>query len=390
MGSVRSIWLRTVRDPRAAEAIFRHSAFMDRAPLELAMSARFFAPFRHQEIACGEQFERRARFSRAAMAGVPTTDAAQTAHAAFDRLASQGEVSSLLDTVRGIVASALCELTLGEAGDAALARAFVRDLDDGIKLRARRDFALRRAFARSIRPALAHPDQWREGTLLGAAREEGSALSIDERVDHVASVFLGTGSIQIADVVTHAVVLEAHGFGGELREKSAEWLVSEAIRRFPVNASVTRVARDDAEVDGRRFPRGTGIHYVPPAIGERSDASGSARPDSGTDARLGFGVGARACPARRFSLAVATALVARFLELGVSIEPGYQHRRSLAATIRARLGLGPRPRPTPLRTRLAEGVAYGIRCAATYPPALLDALRSTRSAADGRSLTHAP
>jgi hypothetical protein len=181
------------------------------------------------------------------------------------------------------------------------------------------------------------------------------------------------------------VLLHAHGLGGQARAKSAEWLVVEAIRRYPVNASVTRVARSDAEVDGRRFPRGTAIHYVPPVLGEAADALGDTRLEAGTDPRLGFGAGVRACPARRLSLVVATALVARFLARGVSVEPGYEHRRSLAASVRVRLGPGPRPRTTPLRTRLAEGVAYGIRCAATYPPALLDALRSSRAASDGPS-----
>jgi hypothetical protein len=349
------------------------------------MSARFFAPFRHQEIAQGEEFERRARFSRAALAGVRPSDAERTIAAAFERLAPMGEVSSLLDTVRGIVASALCELTLGDAGDAAMTRAFVRDLDDGIKLRARRNVALRRAFAASLRPLLASPGEWREGTLLGAAREEGLALPIGERIDHVAAVFLGTGSIQIADVVTHAALLHAHGLGGPVQSKSAEWLVVESIRRYPVNASVTRVARSDAEVDGLHIPRGTAIHYVPPVLGEASNAPGSTALDAGTDARLGFGAGVRACPARRLSLVVANVLVARLLARGVSVEPGYEHRRSLAASIRARFGPGPRPRTTPLRTRLAEGVAYGIRCAATYPPALFDALRSARTASDGPS-----
>ncbi len=367
--SVRGWWMRTTRDASLADALFRHPAFADRAPLEVALTRTFFAPFVHQEALSGPRFVRRSAWSRAALGGLPEAHVAAVGKAACERELRSGLVPSLLAAVRRPVVRATVGLTLGTDALFDVALEAVVDIDGGIKLTGRRHLELREELGRALSEVLRDPACWKGPSLLTEARAQALELSVEERVHHVASVFLATGSIQVSDVVTHALVLLAQEPSKFSLFTDCE-LVWEAIRRYPVNASVTRVASAPVVVRGRSFREGEAIHYVPsvelssvdPAIGDDRSSNG-----------WSFGVGPRACPARRFALALASEVLGAFRALGVQLEPGYEHRRSLARPVRARLGPGPVPSAPPRASRIVDRASYLLNAAETYPRAFVHA-----------------
>lgn len=362
--ALRQLWIRRIDARPLAEAVLRHPSFRDRAPAEKALARIFFAPFEHQEVVTGERFAARARLSRAALA-LPPARVAAAVDRAFTLRARDGCFDSLIAEVRRVVTCATILLTFGEAaigpgGLEPIALAAVEDFDRAVKLIAPGDLRVRRRLADALRPRLADPRTFAADTTLGLGRAEAAALSLEERVDHVASVFLGTGIIQLTDVVTHALVALAQH--PSPADEAA--VVAEILRAFPVNSSITRLAAEAAVVAGRRFARGEAITVVPARLDDRPFD-----PDGGEVDAFRFGTGPRACPARRLSLAATERLLGRYRARGVAVEPGYRHRRSLAVPVRARVGPGAPPARRAAFARAGTWLRYGATAAITYPRA---------------------
>ncbi|NUO52746.1 MAG: hypothetical protein HOV80_28205 [Polyangiaceae bacterium] len=375
--AIRQVWMRRIDDTSAIDAVLRSPAFRDRAVLEKALSTRFFAPFLHQEVVTGARFEARARWSRAALANIPLDRVTRAGQTACDAAIAPGMVESLLDVVRETVARATCELVLGERGDPDLVARAVADIDRGIKMVGRASMPLRHELGRMLERELAEPDGWSGITYLTSAREEASALPLEERVDHVASVFLATGTIQVSDVVTHALIALAQH--PETATAGDEAVLHETIRAYPVNSSITRVASDTVTVAGLGFSRGEPVTVVPERLAAASGFDPSRTDGAG---HWAFGTGPRACPARRVALALAHVILGRYRAAGVRIEPGYPHKRSLALPVRATIGEGPAPAPTGHFKRLGGLARYVATSIESYPaafvigwPELLRALR---------------
>jgi hypothetical protein len=366
--ALRQVWMRRLDDPRLIDAVLRHPAFVDRAPLERALSARFFAPFCHQEVTRGARFETRARWSRAIFAAVGLERVRDAAIRAFDAHAPTGESESLLDSVRACVARATTELTFGDLSLEPLVQRAVRDIDRSIKMIGRADLTVRRALRDALEPVLDCTDAWPEATSLGAARAEARCLPLSERVDHVGAVLLATGVIQVSDTVTHALIALAQHPAAAAASDDA--LVAEVVRAFPVNASITRAAGVDVTIEGARFQRGEAVTIVPR---RRARALGF-DPSRAAAGSWSFGAGARACPARRVAATLAATLLGRYRALGVQVEPGYRHERSLALAVRASFGDSPAPARTPPARRAVERARYLAICAESYPRAFLAGL----------------
>ncbi len=367
--ALRQVWMHRIDDVSSIDAILRHPAFRDRAVLERALSQRFFAPFSHQEVLRGDAFEARARWSRAALAGVGVDRVRAAGQAAAAREVQPGEIESLLDHVRRTVSRATVDLVVGGDGIVDVVDAAVSDIDRGIKMIARANDERRHALSLSLEPIVAQPDAWPDDTYLGASREEARSFSVAERVDHVAAVFFATGVIQVSDVVTHALIALAQS--PERCDASDEAVVAEVIRLYPVNSSITRRPGIDVAVGGRLYRRGEPITVVPARL-ERTAAFDPGR-EQGPPA-WSFGVGPRACPARRVATTLAATVLGGYRRAGVQIEPGYRHQRSLAASIRARIGPGDAPATT---ARLRRALAFGrfaAVCAESYPAAFLRGL----------------
>jgi hypothetical protein len=363
----RQLWMRRLDDPDEVEALLRHPALRDRAPLENALSRAFFAPFAHQEVVTGARFEARAAWSRAALAAMPLETAVASAARAFERHARPGLYPCLLSQVRRVAASAAAELALGDLEHEPLAVAVAANFDECIKMVGRRDAALRRRLRNALRVKLAEPTRWRGASYLTLAREQALALPLDERVDHLASVFLGTGAIQVSDVVTHALIALEQSPAARAAADAA--IIEETIRLYPVNASVTRLVTAEVTHAGRTHRRGDAVTVIPAALNR-----GASDPLDAAQYTFGFGVGARACPARRVALALSEELLRRFRALGVRVAPGYRHRRSLAQPLAARLGAGAAPPPAAWWSRARGWARYGRAIAASYPSAFIAAL----------------
>jgi cytochrome P450 len=368
---LRQLWMTRLHDPEEIDALLRHPALRDRAPLENALSRVFFAPFVHQEVVAGERFEARSAWSRAALAAMPVAHALEVAGRAFERHARPGSHASLLDEVRRVSASAALELAAGSTELDDLVLPAVKNFDECIKMMGARDAALRRRLRNALRVFLGDPSRWRGTSYLTLAREQALALPLDDRVDHFVSVFLGTGAIQISDVVTHALVALAQHPAARAAEDAR--VVAETIRVYPVNASLTRLVSDDVSHRGKRLRRGDAVTVYPEEVNRRrGEAFDPWRAED--HHHFTFGMGPRACPARRVSLALCEALLARYRALGVRIEPGYHHRRSLAQPVAACIAEGVVPAPAGWGARARAWTRYGRACAASYPSAFLVAL----------------
>jgi cytochrome P450 len=287
----------------------------------------------------------------------------------------------LLAEVRRVVASATTRIALGddELEDEVLS--VVANFDGAIKMIARPDPALRRRFGDLLRERLADPDSWRGPSYLTVARQAALALPLEERVDHMAGVFLGTGVIQVTDVVTHALIALAQH--PEAADVSDAALVQETLRMFPVNASFTRLVAADASIGGDTFRRGEAVTVVPARVNRRL-RSRFEPGRNGDGYAFTFGVGVRGCPARRVALLMAETLVGRYRALGVTPEPGYRHRRSLAQAARVLIGPGVPPAPTPRWDRAKSWARYVRCCSASYPRAFALALPEIAAIAYGR------
>lgn len=359
--------MRRLDDERLIEAVLRDPAFVDRAPLERALSARFFAPFSHQEVVHGARFEARSRWSRAVLAQVPPARAVEAAARAFAAYSPRA-TDSLLETVRACVAQATTALVLGDTALLPTVLTAVRDIDRAIKMIGRADLCAREPLRAALTELLARPGDWPRGSYLELRREQALALPLSERVDHVAAVFLATGIIQVSDTVTHALLaLDQHP---EARGAGDEAVITATVRSFPVNASMTRSAAQDVTVEGHRFRRGEAISIVPArlALARRFDVSDASR------SALAFGAGARGCPASRVASALAAALLGHYRAVGVRLEPDYRHRRSLALAVRASFGDAPPPARTPSARRARELARYAVICAESYPAAFFSAM----------------
>jgi len=361
----RQLLMRPVDDPEIVDVLLRHASFRDRAVLEKALSGSFFAPFVHQEMVNGARFEARSRWSRAALANLPLDHVRESAARASDSEIRSGTFDSLLDEVRRTVAHATLLIALGKRELVEITQAAVADIDRSIKMVGRRSMPLRTALAAALARELAAPEAWAEKSYLGVSRSEALALPLRERVDHMASVFLGTGTIQVSDTVTHALIALAQHPGAAAAGDEA--VVLETLRRFPVNASITRQATGDVSVLGQQFRAGEPITVWP----ERLGGAAAFDPLTPHDQVWSFGVGPRACPARKLSLALATAILGRYRALGVTIEARYPHRRSLAFDVRATIGPGAPPMKTPRSARLYTWARYAVVCAESYPRAFI-------------------
>ena len=356
--------MRRIDGPDVIAAALRHPSLQDRAAVETALSRHFFAPFRHQEVAEGEAFERRAAMSRAALS---LDEDVIVAHGerAVSRIGA-GEVDDLLDEVRRTVTRAMVLVTLGDLELETVVLAAVTDFDRAIKMVGTPDMPTRYALADRLRSRLS--ERAPEGTALGALQQASPDAELDEQVDHVAAVLLGTGIIQITDVVTHALIaLSQHP---RARRADDAAVLAETIRRYPVNASLTRRARSEVTVGSVRLRAGQALTVVPMMMNRRGWSSPNrfdpARHERERGACFGFGHGPRACPARRLAMTLTSAVFGAYRAIGVTVERGYRHRRSLAMSPRARLGAGgcePRSRTDVARRWLR----YLRVCAVTYP-----------------------
>jgi hypothetical protein len=358
------LWLRRLDEPEQIVEALRHPSLRDRATLENALSSYFFAPFVHQEVVRGTGLERRARLSRAALSLDEQIVRARSAEATA-RI-GLGEVDDLLDEVRRSVVRATVLVTFGDGALEQVVHAAVADFDRAIKMVGIPDPLPRAALAKRLYERLGGTAP--VDTTLGLMQRACSDVSTAEQLDHVASVLLGTGVIQVTDVVTHALIaLDQHP---EARRASDEQVIAETIRRFPVNASLTRRARRDVMIRGLQVRAGQAITVVP----GRMNRCGWSTPDRFEPARhaasgergscFGFGYGPRACPARRLAIAMAEVVLAAYRKVGVAVEPGYRHRRSLAVPPQASLG-GAACRPRSRQAAVYPRVAWG-QCVA--PP----------------------
>ncbi|MEM6790342.1 MAG: cytochrome P450 [Myxococcota bacterium] len=397
MSWARGLWLRDLDTPAAAQAVWRHPSFRDRAPLEVAMSRYFFAPFDHQEVCVGDRFARRAAWSRAALGRMPIDAVAEAAarhtEAWLDQLPAT--VPSLLAAVRRLTLPLMCELTLGHDAGAEVAPVAARavaDIDASIKLMARPHLAVRRALGSRLdtilRGDLPAP------SLVAAARAAGADLPRSEAVHQVAASMLATGTIQLTDVVTHALIARAQHPDQVAAASVAAW-VAETVRCFPVNASVTRINDGGpVRVAGLHFPAGTAVSASPRRLNRRLhhrlDAFRAASDDAAPDPAFAFGWGPRACPAQRFGLVALTAMLRRLrARLEVRIPTGTAHRRSLALPVPASLGrrgpgATPLPEP-PSPPAWRPRIRYAATCAYAYPAAFFTALSARSPGLQGPS-----
>lgn len=360
--------MRHIDDPEVVDVILRHGSFRDRAVLEKALSGCFFAPFVHQEMVEGERFESRSRWSRAALGNMSPDWVREAARSACDRELREGVFDSLLDEVRRTVTHATVRLALGDDALLPLARDAVRDIDRSIKMVGRAHLPVRRALAAALRDKLSAPESWPAVSYLGVSREEAIALELDERVDHMAAVFLATGTIQVSDTVTHALIALAQHPAAATA--SDEAVVLETLRCFPVNASITRQPSAAVEVGPHRFAAGEPITVVP----QRIHPAAAFDPLAQRPVGWSFGAGPRACPARKLSLVLACSVLGAYRALGVEVEAGYQHRRSLAFDVRACIGPGGPPRATHKVQRLTTWARYAAVTAESYPRAFVRGL----------------
>ncbi|MEM9693398.1 MAG: hypothetical protein AAGA56_12690 [Myxococcota bacterium] len=354
----RHLRLRRIEDPARATAMLRDRSLENRALLERELSAHFFAPFRHQETVEGRAFRQRAAWCRSALsAPLGEEEKARLDHH-FEtwKQSLEPRGGDLLFAFHRLVVPILLELSLGPAlAESVAGEAFhwVRELDDVIKLRRGRDLAHRLRFAAVLSDALRRGPV---GGLVGYAQAE-HALAHAELVDQVGGVLLGTGPLQWADVLTHALIaLDQHEAAKSAPDRLVLW---ETLRCFPVNASVTR-----------RDARHRSWSFVPLPLtraGWRDPAAFA--PErwraQATGFSLGFGVGPRSCPAARLSRQGLAHLLGRIRrETQPRIEAGYRHRRSLAEPPQARFdGVV----PPPARGRVRRRLGYGVTAALTYP-----------------------
>lgn len=374
------IWMRRLDAPEVIAAALRHPSLHDRAAVENALSRHFFAPFGHQEIAEGEAFERRARMSRAALSLDEAIVVAQSEEAT-SRVAPR-TVDDLLDEVRRTVTRAMVSVTFGDRELEPVVLAAVTDFDRAIKMVDKPTSAPRHALTSALRERLGELSP--EGTTLRAMQLAAEDVSVGEQIDHVAAVLLGTGIIQVTDTVTHALIaLDQHPGARGARHEA---VLAETIRRYPVNASLTRRASRAVEVEGVRLRVGEALTVVPMVVNRRGwsspDRFDPQRHDRKRGACFGFGHGPRACPARRLAMAMAEVVLGAYRRIGVTVEPGYRHRRSLAMPPRARIGDGgcePRSRPEAAR----RWVRYLGVCAVTYPRVAVEELTRARWGAQG-------
>jgi len=378
---VRQLWLRRIETLPEVETVLRHRAFRDRAAVENALSRYFFTPFEHQEVCEGDHFARRAAWSRAALAGLEPGWVEAVADRRVEAwLPSRpSRVPSLLEAVRRLPLSLMCELLAGREHAQALAvvaEPAIRNIDGCIKMMARPDPRARRALSSAMAILLEQPVP--EASLLAAARAAGVELEPGELRDHLVAVFLGTGVIQLSDVLTHALITRAQHPLSVEDASTMGWL-RETLRCFPVNASVTRLARGPADVGGASYALGDAITFYPQSLNQGAgDDFRPARwdaPDGGPQT-FAFGWGPRACPAQRFSLHLLAHLLGRLqTELRLRI-PRVSHRRSLAWPIPAALGRPDQRLDAPPRPQRARDVArYVATCADTYPRAFFAAGR---------------
>ena len=356
--------MRRLDGPEVIAAALRHPALRDRAAVENALSRHFFVPFAHQEVAEGEAFERRARLSRAALSLEDAAVAARSEEAVA-RIRG-GEVDDLLDEVRTTVTRAMVLMTFGDDLLEPVVHAAVADFDGAIKMVRAPNPAPRRALAAQLRERLAELAP--RGTTLRLMQEAAEDVSLREQIDHVACVLLGTGIIQVTDVVTHALI--ALSQNSRAQGASSAAVIAETIRCYPVNASLTRRARRNVVVEGTRLRAGEAVTVVPSKLNRLGWSSPSrfdpARHDSERGACFGFGHGPRACPARRLAMTMTEVVLAAYRRIGVTVEPGYAHRRSLAMPPRARLGPGTCASRSP-QERARRWLRYLSVCAVTYP-----------------------
>lgn len=378
MGFFDLIWMRRIDAPEVIAAALRHPRLHDRAAVENALSRHFFAPFVHQEVAEGEAFERRAAMSRAAL-GLDEAIVAARSRQALSRI-RPGEVGDLLDEVRRTVTRAMVWVTFGDTELEPVVLAAVADFDRAIKMMGTPELRRRRELADRLRARLS--ERAPEGTTLRAMQLAAGDVGVDEQIDHVASVLLGTGIIQVTDVVTHALIALSQA-PSVARRATDGAVLAETIRRFPVNASLTRKARGDVEVEGVRLRAGEALTVVPMTVNRRGWSSPERfdpdRHERERGACFGFGHGPRACPARRLAMTMAEVVLGAYRQIGVTVEPGYRHRRSLAMPPRARLGPGAcagRSRQQSARRWLR----YLRVCAVTYPGVAMQELSRMRAA----------
>jgi cytochrome P450 len=369
--ALNQVWMKRIDDVSVVKALLSHPDFADRAVLENALTSLLFAPFGHQETASGSEFETRSKWSSAALRRMPLPAIDAAVDRAFGRVLPS-RTDSLLDTVRTVTTHVMVELAVGETLGLPLldtASRAIRDIDRGIKMIALGSSSVRNDLRRGLDRVAADPERWKEVSFLSVAREEALALSPRERADQLGAVFLATGSIQVSDVVTHALIALAQN---PLAARATdEALVSETIRSFPVNSSVTRRSAKAVSIGGHAFDAHEAVTIVPSRM---ATPPGFDPECSGREAHWSFGLGPRACPARAFAPRLGASLLARFRKLGVRIEPGYHHRRSLAIPVRAHIGATPPEEiaRTPHARRTTDWARYGAVCLVTYPRALIE------------------
>lgn len=366
-GVVRSwldaLWMERIDDLEVAALALRHPELRDRAAVENALSRHFFWPFLHQEVVEGRAFDRRARWSRLALS-LPEPSVRAAAQRATARLAA-GEVDDLLTEVRQTVTRAMVRLFFGDDALEPVVRAAIADFDRTIKMMGRPDPRPRQRLRRALERQITQPAP--PGTAL-AALQPARVEHVGELVDHLASALLGTGIIQVTDVVTHSLIaLSQTPAARDCRDRE---VIRETIRRYPVNASVTRRARDEVSIGDLHLRPGRAFTVVPRHANRRGwtspqrfDPRRFGR-ERGQD--FGFGQGPRACPARLVATVLAEEILGAYRRLGVRVEPGYRHRRSLAMPPRARLGPGV-CRATSTREKAGAWLRYLTVCAGTYP-----------------------
>ncbi|MEY9947057.1 cytochrome P450 [Kitasatospora sp. GAS1066B] len=168
-----------------------------------------------------------------------------------------------------------------------------------------------------------------------------STLDTTSRSKHLQGVFFNTGVIQLSEGVCHTV-LEASRHPHVVERivendpRYLDHLLSEALRLYPLHATIQRLVTDDIPLSPAvTIPRGTQLLFD---IG-RHQRTGHTEPDAFNPHRweqrgradsgfVGFGLGRRKCPAERCSR-TAAAVIVRELLSSFAVHAPTRHTRGL-------------------------------------------------------------
>ena len=184
-------------------------------------------------------------------------------------------------------------------------------------------------------------------------------LSTEIRAKHLQGVFFNSGSIQLAECVSHVLVEASRHLGAAAdsvlaSEAYLDSVLTETLRLYPLFGFTNRVATRDIHLeDGKVIKSGQQIlidfmrhHRAGYKDPEKWQPERWAHTKTTDSNYMPFGVGPRKCPAERFSRLVIKRLVATLVQT-CHVHSPTQHFRSLdgggLAVLVRRSGMAPPP-----------------------------------------------